>query len=481
MNSRTLLLGEEKLSKLLPRMAIPTIAAQLINIIYNIVDRIYIGQLVNATAFTAVGVTLPIIIFVTACSLLVAGGGAPRAAISLGKQREDKASLIVGNCITTTVIVGAIVSALLLIFNKEILYLIGATEDTIEYAMEYMSIYAVGVVFVMLTVGLTYFITAQGNSVQSLIVVFTGAVLNVIIDPVFITQFDMGVKGAALATVVSQCFSTILALVFLLGKRTSVKLKITDFIPRPKVVFPALALGFSPFVMQATEAMIFLCFNIQLKKFGGNVAIGTMTILSAVMLLNSLPIAGLVQGAQPILSYNFGAKNNDRVKKAFLMVFTISVAYSAFLWLIVMIAPNIFSAVFVSGSDPLAGQIKELCNTALRIYMGASLLLGAQSACQQTFVAMGKIRISICLSVLRKLVLLLPLVFIMPAVLNESLEMQTMAVFWAEPIADVVAVSTTLTVFALTFNKILRKNVAKENTDATASAEITATVETSEN
>ena len=227
--------------------------------------------------------------------------------------------------------------------------------------------------------------------------------------------------------------------------------------------------------------MIFLCFNIQLKKFGGNVAIGTMTILSAVMLLNSLPIAGLVQGAQPILSYNFGAKNNDRVKKAFLMVFTISVAYSAFLWLIVMIAPNIFSAVFVSGSDPLAGQIKELCNTALRIYMGASLLLGAQSACQQTFVAMGKIRISICLSVLRKLVLLLPLVFIMPAVFNESLEMQTMAVFWAEPIADVVAVSTTLTVFALTFNKILRKNVAKENTDATASAEITATVETSEN
>lgn len=215
--------------------------------------------------------------------------------------------------------------------------------------------------------------------------------------------------------------------------------------------------------MQATEAMIFLCFNIQLKRFGGSVALGTMTILSAVMLLNSLPIAGLVQGAQPILSYNFGARNNDRVKKAFLMVFALSVGYSFLLWLAVMLFPNFFSSLFINPSDPLAEQIHTLCSTALRIYMGASILLGAQSACQQTFVSIGRIKISVCLAVLRKIILLLPLVFLLPLLFNESAEMQTLAVFWAEPVADIVAVFTTLTVFALTFNKILRINTLTDN------------------
>ena len=463
MNSKTLLLGEEKLTRLLPRMAIPTIAAQLINIVYNIVDRIYIGQLVNATALTAVGITLPLIILVTACALLVAGGGAPNAAICMGKKCDDEASRIIGNCITAIVIMAGIVTALLLIFNERLLYLIGATEDTIEYAKEYMTIYASGSVFVMLTVGLSYFITAQGNSLQSMIVVLAGAVTNVVLDPIFINVFGLGVRGAAFATVLSQALSTVLALVFLFSRRTSLKLKLNDFIPRAKVVFPAMALGLSPFVMQATEAMIFLCFNIQLKRFGGSVALGTMTILSAVMLLNSLPIAGLVQGAQPILSYNFGARNNDRVKKAFLMVFALSVGYSFLLWLAVRLFPNFFSSLFINPSDPLAEQIHTLCSTALRIYMGASILLGAQSACQQTFVSIGRIKISVCLAVLRKIILLLPLVFLLPLLFNESAEMQTLAVFWAEPVADIVAVFTTLTVFALTFNKILRNNTLTDN------------------
>lgn len=356
-----------------------------------------------------------------------------------------------------------IVTALLLIFNERLLYLIGATEDTIEYAKEYMTIYASGSVFVMLTVGLSYFITAQGNSLQSMIVVLAGAITNVVLDPIFINVFGLGVGGAAFATVLSQALSTVLALVFLFSRRTSLKLKLNDFIPRAKVVFPAMALGLSPFVMQATEAMIFLCFNIQLKRFGGSVALGTMTILSAVMLLNSLPIAGLVQGAQPILSYNFGARNNDRVKKAFLMVFALSVGYSFLLWLAVMLFPNFFSSLFINPSDPLAEQIHTLCSTALRIYMGASILLGAQSACQQTFVAIGRIKISVCLAVLRKIILLLPLVFLLPLLFNESAEMQTLAVFWAEPVADIVAVFTTLTVFALTFNKILRNNTLTDN------------------
>lgn len=445
-------LGTQPIGRLLLKLALPTVAAQLINMLYNIVDRMYIGHIkdVGALALTGVGVCMPLIMIISAFAALVGNGGAPRASIYMGKKDTDTAQKILGNCFSLQIILSIILTIILLIGNKTFLLAFGASENTISYAVNYMNIYAIGTIFVQLTLGMNAFITAQGFAKTGMLSVLIGAVANIVLDPVFIFGMNMGVRGAALATIISQTLSCIWVLSFLFGKKTFLKIKPENLRLHAKIILPCVALGSSLFIMQASESIISVCFNSSLLKYGGDIAVGAMTILTSVMQFAMLPLQGLGQGAQPIMSYNYGAKNNDRVRKTFRLLLKVSFGYSIVLWAIVMLLPQMFAMMFTSDNDLLS-----FTSQALRIYMASMFMFGIQIACQMAFNALGKAKDSIIVAVMRKFILLIPLIYIMPAIFKAN---QTNAVYMAEPVADLIAVCFTAILFAFEFKKAMKEN-----------------------
>lgn len=419
--------------------------------LYNIVDRIYIGHIpdIGADALTGVGVCMPLIMIVSAFAALVGYGGAPRASISMGTGDNRSAEKILGNCFTALLLISAALTAVLLVFNRTFLMAFGASENTIRYAVDYMNIYAAGTVFVQITLGMNMFITAQGFAKTGMLSVLIGAAANIILDPIFIFGLDMGVQGAALATVLSQAMSCAWVLAFLFGKKTHLKIKKENLLLKSKVILPSLALGLSTFIMQASESVISVCFNASLLRYGGDTAVGAMTILTSVMQFAMLPLQGLGQGAQPIISYNYGAGNTERVKSAFKLLLITSMCYATLLWAAVMLFPQAFAAMFTSEPELLAFTKK-----ALRIYMACMLLFGIQMACQMTFTSLGNAKASITVAVVRKFVLLIPLIYIMPQIFPAD---KTTAVYAAEPVADFIAVTFTAVLFTVLFKKVLKK------------------------
>ena len=433
------------------RLALPTVTAQIINMLYNIVDRIYIGHIpeIGDKALTGVGVCMPLIMIVTAFAAFTAYGGAPRASIFMGKEDYNTAEKTLGNCFIIQIIISVLLTIVLLIWNRDFLMVFGASENTIEYGVDYMNIYALGTIFVQLTLGMNAFITAQGFSKTGMLSVLIGAVANIILDPVFIFGFNMGVQGAALATIISQAMSCIWVLAFLLGKKTHLRLQPKYFRLSRTIVLPSLALGLSTFIMQASESVISVCFNASLLKYGGDVAVGAMTILTSVMQFAMLPLQGLGQGAQPIISYNYGAHNAQRVKAAFKLLLKASLVYSILLWALVMLFPQAFAAMFTNNA-----QLLEFTQKALRIYMACMFLFGIQIACQMTFTSLGNAKASIIVAVTRKFILLIPLIYIIPVIFPGD---KTTAVYMAEPVADFIAVTFTAILFTFQFRKVLRQ------------------------
>ncbi|MBR6800001.1 MAG: MATE family efflux transporter, partial [Firmicutes bacterium] len=348
-------------------------------------------------------------------------------------------------------LMGLVITAVFLIWGRDLLWLFGASENTIDYAWDYMRIYAYGTVFVLISLGLNTFITAQGFTIISMMSVLIGGVANIVLDPVFIFAFGWGVKGAALATIVSQALSTAWVLKFLCGKKTILRIKKTNLKLDRKIYLPCLALGLAPFVMQSTEGLITICFNYSLLKYGGDIAVGAMTILTSVMQLSMLPLTGLAQGAQPIISFNFGAGNYDRVRKAFFVLFKVSIVYGICVWAMSVFIPDILVSVFTSDI-----ALQGYAAPALRIYMATSLVFGIQVSCQQTFLALGNAKTSLFLAALRKLILLIPLIFILP----QFMDPQDIAVFTAEPVADLLAVTAT----SILFFRFFKKTIYKSNT-----------------
>lgn len=444
-------LAKEPVGRLLLKLALPTVTAQIINMLYNIVDRIYIGHIpeVGDMALTGVGVCMPLIMIVTAFAAFAGFGGAPRASIFMGKRDHASAEKTLGNCFVVQIVISVFLTAALLLWNRDFLLAFGASENTVEYGVAYMNIYAIGTIFVQMTLGMNAFITAQGFAKTGMLSVLIGAVANIILDPIFIYGLHMGVQGAALATILSQAMSCAWVLLFLCGKKTHLKLRPQNMGLRASILLPSLALGLSTFIMQASESVISVCFNSSLLKYGGDVAVGAMTILTSVMQFAMLPLQGLGQGAQPIISYNYGARNPERVKAAFKMLLKASLVYSTLLWAAVMLFPQGFAAMFTNKPELLT-----FTKTALRIYMACLLLFGVQIACQMTFTSLGYAKASILVAVMRKFVLLIPLIYILPLVFTAD---KTTAVYLAEPAADFIAVSFTAVLFAFQFRKALRQ------------------------
>ena len=441
-------LGTQPVGKLLIQMSLPAITAQVINALYNIVDRIYIGHLpeVGSLALASLGVAFPLIMIISAFAALVGMGGAPRAAIALGAGRKDEAEKILGNSFSALGIMSVVLTVVFLLSSETLLTWFGATENSLPMAKEHFTIYVLGTISVQMALGLNTFISSQGFSTTSMLTVLIGAVSNIILDPILIYGFDMGVRGAAVATVISQTISAVWVLVFLTGKKTILKIKPQNMKLNKSILLPTLALGISPFIMQSTESLVQLTFNAQIKRYGGtevDMLISAMSILLSCMQFFTLPIVGLTQGAQPIVSYNYGAKKIDRVKKAFRLLLTSAMIYTTTVWALTLLFPQVFIQLF--SSDP---ALMEFAPKFLRIFMAGMLLLGAQFSCQQTFVSLGQAKVSMILALLRKIILLIPLALILPVIFGFN------GILFAEPVADILASLSTATVFFLMTRKL---------------------------
>lgn len=452
-------LGTQPVGKLLFKLSLPTVIAQIVNMLYNIVDRIYIGHMPvdGSLALTGVGVCLPIIMIISAFAAFVSAGGAPRASISMGKGDNDSAEKILGGCFSMQIVISVVLTALLLIFDRDLLLAFGASENTIEYAVDYMNIYAIGTVFVQLTLGMNAFITAQGFANIGMVTVMIGAVSNIVLDPIFIFGLHMGVRGAALATIISQCISCVWVVAFLFGKKTILRLKAKNFFVSPKIILPCITLGLATFIMQSSESVISVCFNSSLLKYGGDIAVGAMTILTSVMQFAMLPLNGISQGSQPILSYNYGAGNSERVRKTFKLLLAVCLIYSFLLWGLIELFPQGFARMFSSDA-----ALIDFTAHALRIYCAVLCLFGIQMSCQMAFVSIGSALCSISVAVVRKFVLLLPLIYIMPTFVADK----TMGVYMAEPVADVIAITFTSILFTIQFGKAMKKLEAQKKGEA---------------
>ena len=431
MNER---LENEKISKLLLSLAIPSILAQLATLIYNMVDRIYIGQLADgALAIAGIGLCTSIITIITAFTNLFGRGGAPLASIRMGEKRMDIAEKILGNCVFSLVISSLIIMAVLLIFGEDILMLFGASENTLPYAMDYLSIYCLGTVFVQLSVGLNYFINAQGFAKYGMFTLLIGGVLNIILDPIFIFGLHMDVAGAAIATVISQFVSCVWVMKFLLGKKTTIQIKKEYFKFDLDIMKRVLGLGFSPFFMSATEGILQVSFNRQLLFFGGDLAVSSMTIMLSMNQILQLPMEGIAQGTQPIISYNYGAKQYDRVKKAISLAMKVSLIYSIVGVLLMEFVPQVFVQLF--SNDP---ELIELASRMLRVYIFGFIIMGANSTYQQSYTSLGFGKISFFFAFYRKIILLIPLIYILPIFISDGV----FAVMLAEPLSDLITTIT---------------------------------------
>jgi len=434
-------LARENLGSLLLRLSLPTVAAQLINMLYNIVDRIYIGHIpgTGAMALTGLGVCMPIILIVSAFGNMIGGGGAPLASIQLGRKKDEEAERILGSCFAFLLLLSAVLTVLLLCFNRPLLLAFGASSNTIGYSLSYLNIYTAGTIFVQLTLGMNAFITCQGFARTSMMSVLIGAVCNIILDPIFIFTFRMGVQGAAWATILSQAVSCAWVLRFLFSSRSFVRLRRETIRLDWQILGSCIRLGTGTFIMQISESIITICFNSSLLRYGGDIAVGAMTILHSVMQFALLPLQGLGQGAQPIISFNYGAGNRARVRSAFTLLMKISAAYSMSLWAVIMLVPGAFCRIFTSDASLVA-----YATPALRIYTASLGLFGIQIACQMTFTALSDARSSVKAAVMRKFVLLIPLIAIMPRLFPDA---AATAVYSAEPIADAIAVIYTFLLF----------------------------------
>lgn len=441
-------MGSGSIPKLMLSLAVPAVVAQLINMLYNIVDRIYIGHIpdAGASALTGVGLFLPILMMINAFAMLAGSGGAPRAAIAMGKQDREEAQKILGNCFSVLMFLSILLTLLFYLFAPQLLRLFGASDVTLPYGLSYARIYILGTVFVMIVMGLNPFITTQGFAKISMATTVVGAVCNIILDPILIFVLGMGVQGAAVATVLSQAVSAVWVLRFLRGSKTQLRLTLPDMKIEPQVILPCLALGVSTFVMLSTESILNISFNSSLSRYGGDVAVGAMTIISSCSQLITLPLQGICQGGQPIMSYNFGAGKKEQVKQAFGCQFAACVIYAGVLWLLLMIAPQVFANIFSSDETLVSYTV-----WAMRIYMAGIFSTGVQIGCQQTFMALGQAKISLLMACLRKLVLLIPLIFILPAFFTDKV----FGVFVAEPVSDIIAATVTATMLFTRLNKIL--------------------------
>ena len=422
------------------KLAVPAVAAQLINILYNLVDKMFIGHIpeVGKQALAGVGVTTPVILAISAFAALVSMGGAPKASIFLGKGDTVQAEKVVGSCTWMLLLLSVLLTVLMLAFGRPVLLLFGASEDTISFAVSYMNIYCLGTVFTQLTLGLNAFITAQGKTLISMKNVAIGAVTNIILDAVFINGFQIGVRGAALATVISQGVSATFVIRYLQSEKSTLKLERRQIRLDKEILLPCIFLGTSPALMQLTENLVAISFNTSLQKYGGDIAVASMSILNSVMQFVMLLLPGLVQGAQPLLSYNLGAGNIKRVKKTFRLLLVSCVTGSFMIWLLCMICPQIVAGIFTNDTELI-----QYTEWSMRIYLSVMLIYGIQVACQYSFVALDQARTAIFLTIWRKIILLIPLIFILPLVWSGSVT----GVFLAEPIADTLAVCTTAPMF----------------------------------
>lgn len=453
MSNKNIDLGKSNIGKLLFKLAIPTIIGQLVNLLYNIIDRIFIGKMTSGDlAMAGVGVAMPIILLVAAFAMLLGAGGAPLTAIEMGKQDNEKAEEIMSNCFSMLISVGLILTIVFLLFREPILWAFGASNATIGYGLDYLSIYLIGTIFVQISLGMNLFINTQGFTKIGMITVIIGAIINIILDPIFIFGLNMGVKGAALATIIAQGVSAIFVLKFLFGKKSILKIRKKYLKLNKKLVLSIISLGIAPFIMQATESLVLVSLNNQLLKYGGDLAVGAMTIMSSIMQVLMMPLTGLTQGAQPIMSYNFGAKQMDRVKKTFKLLFIICLSYSAIMVLLIILFPEFFVSIF--NNKP---ELVEITSWAMRIYFVGMTIFGAQIACQQTFLALGQARTSLIIAMLRKIILLVPLIFILPMFIKDGLT----AVLLAEPVADIISVIITVIIFTVFYKRTFNSKEEK--------------------
>ncbi|MBQ8280329.1 MAG: MATE family efflux transporter [Roseburia sp.] len=453
-NAKTQDLGSGSIPKLFVKLAIPAVVAQIVNLLYNIVDRIYIGHIpdVGASALTGVGLFTAILMLINAFAMFAGAGGAPLASIALGKQDKDKAEKIMANSLSLLLILSVILTIVFYIAAPTLLTMFGASEATLPYAVDYARIYILGSVFVLVVMGMNPYITTQGFAKISMMTTVIGALINIVLDPIFIFGLNMGVKGAALATVLSQAVGAVWILKFLTGKKTTLRLKPANMKLDPKIFGPTLALGISTFVMLSTESILSISFTTSLSKYGGDVAVGAMTIISSVSMLVTMPLQGFCQGGQPIISFNYGAGNADRVKKAFFTQFSICVVYASIFWALAMFMPQVFAGIFTTDA-----ALAEYTAWAIRIYMAGIFSMGFQLSCQQSFMALGQAKISLFLACLRKIILLIPLIFILP----NFFENKVFGVFLAEPVSDIIAATVTTIAFFTQFKKILSKSEKK--------------------
>ena len=444
-------MGTGSVKKLMAKMAVPALVGQVVNLLYNIVDRIYIGHLpeIGGTALTGVGLFTPILMLITAFAMLCGAGGAPRAAISMGKGDRDNAEKIMANCFSVLLILAVVLTAVLYFAAPTLLRWFGASDATLPYAVEYGRIYIMGSVFVLIVMGMNTFITTQGFAQISMLTTVIGAVINIILDPILMFVFKLGVKGAAIATVTSQAISALWILRFLTGKKTILKLQVPNMKLVPGIILPCLGLGISSFVMISTESVLSISFTSSLQRFGGDVAVGAMTVLTSINQLITMPLSGICQGGQPLISYNYGARKFDRVKEAFFCQFGVCVAYTTVFWLMLMLFPNFFAAIFTNDT-----ALVDYTGWALKIFLACGFSIGFQISCQQAFMALGQAKISLFMACLRKLILLIPLIFILP----NFFQNQAFAVFLAEPVSDLIAAAATTVAFFTFFFKMLKQN-----------------------
>lgn len=443
-------LGSAPLFRLMLGMGIPALIAQVINLLYNIIDRIYIGHIpeVGATALTGVGLALPMIVMISAFSSFVGAGGAPLSAIALGKGDREEAEKILGNGFVLLILFSASLMFLFFLVKEPVLYQIGASDATFPYANEYMTIYILGTFFVQVTLGMNPYITAQGCSRTAMVSTLIGAVLNIALDPLFIFAMGMGIRGAALATVISQFVSALWVLRFLTGKERSIGIRRRKLRLDGRIIRKIMALGIAPFIMQATESFISIVMNSGLQKYGGDLYVGTLTIMQSIMQFISIPVSGFTQGVQPILSYNFGAGRRERVKKTFFIMFLIVFAYTVVLTGTAMAVPSVFARIFTDHAD-----LVDMVSRVLPVFLCGMLIFGIQMSCQTTFLALGQAKVSLFVALLRKVILLIPLAIILPKITGD-----VMFIYYAEPISDVTSAVTCGILFLCLFRRILGEN-----------------------
>jgi putative MATE family efflux protein len=447
-NQESQKLGKEPLRKLFFTMAIPSVLAQLINVLYNIVDRIYIGHIkeIGSLALTGVGVTFPIIMVVSAFSAFAGQGGAPLASILLGAKDQEKAEKVLGNSTALLLIFSLSLTLIFQILKTPLLYAFGASDNVIGFAQDYIGLYLYGTIFVMLSLGLNTFISGQGNAKVAMFSVLIGAVTNIILDPIFIFILNMGVKGAALATIISQAFSAIWVVNFLISKKSSLKIKRENLKPDMKFIKKIGSLGCSPFIMQSTESLVLLTLNSGLQKYGGDLYVGSMSILTSVLQLIFVPVSGIAQGVQPIISYNFGAGNRERVVKTFKGLLIVCLMATMFMGGIAVLFPNFYVKMFTESEE-----LVELTSKMMPIFTLGMCIFGIQQAIQVTFLALGQAKFSIFIALLRKVILLVPLAIILPRFVGVK------GIYYAEPMADITSVIVASIIFALNFKNILRQ------------------------